>query len=243
MQIPITCTYCSEADLNNSKNITKVELSDNGKYKLICQNGHSSLIILNHQKFQILFEIGINAIIDGYYREAVSSFSSSLERIYEFFSKVICITKGVEWTVIQDAWKDVSNQSERQLGAFIFLYLLETGGKPDLLHKKKIEFRNSVIHKGKIPSREEAIAYGQAVLEVIQPLLISLRVNYEYGTDQLISSALREVRGTDDMGIRVVTISQSLILSLHITDPEYYSMSLNEAIDNKKGYRPKSQQL
>lgn len=240
MIIPITCTYCTEADLDNSKNTTKVELSDDGKYKLICQNGHSSLIILNHQKFQILFEIGINAIIDGYYREAVSSFSSSLERIYEFFSKVICITKGIEWTAIQDAWKDVSNQSERQLGAFIFLYLLETGSKPDLLHKKKIEFRNSVIHKGKIPSREEAIAYGQAVLEVIQPLLISLRVNYEYGTEQLISSVLREIRGNDYIGMRVVTVTQSLILSLHITDPEYYSMNLNEAINNTKGYRPKS---
>lgn len=240
MQIPMLCTYCCESGLDGSKSVSNVELNDDGKYKLICQNGHSSIVILNHQKFQILFEIGINAIIDGYYREAVSSFTSSLERFYEFFSKVMCITRGIEWTVIKDTWKSVSNQSERQLGAFIFLHLLEIGNKPELLHKKNIEFRNAVIHKGKIPSREEAVEYGQAVLNFIRPLLISLRVNYEHGTDQLIRRNLRENRGTEDQGMRVVSITESLILSLDITDPHYYKVSLNEAINNTKSYRPKS---
>lgn len=241
MQIPMECTYCYESGLDGSKSVSNVELNDNGRYKLICQNGHSSIVILNHQKFQILFEIGINAIIDGYYREAVSSFTSSLERFYEFFSKVMCITRDIEWTVIQDTWKSVSNQSERQLGAFIFLHLLEVGGKPELLNQKNIEFRNAVIHKGKIPSKEEAVVYGQAVLNVIQPLLISLRVNYEDSTDQLVSRNLRESRGTEDQGMRVVSINKSLILSLDITDPDFYKMSLSEAINNIKSYRPKRQ--
>lgn len=232
------CTYCEELGLDGSKSISNVELNDNGRYKLICQNGHSSIVILNHQKFQILFEIGINAIIDGYYREAVSSFTSSLERFYEFFSKVMCITRGINWAIIQDTWKSVSNQSERQLGAFIFLHLLENGYKPVLLNQKNTEFRNAVIHKGKIPSKEEAILYGQAVLNVIRPLLISLRVNYEHSTDELVGRNLRESRGTEDQGMRVVSITKSLILSLDITDPDFYQMSLNDAIDIIKSSRP-----
>jgi hypothetical protein len=238
MQIPMLCTYCEELGLDGSKSISNVELNDNGRYKLICQNGHSSIVILNHQKFQILFEIGINAIIDGYYREAVSSFTSSLERFYEFFSKVMCITRGINWAIIQDTWKSVSNQSERQLGAFIFLHLLENGYKPVLLNQKNTEFRNAVIHKGKIPSKEEAILYGQAVLNVIRPLLISLRVNYEHSTDELVGRNLRESRGTEDQGMRVVSITKSLILSLDITDPDFYQMSLNDAIDIIKSSRP-----
>lgn len=234
----MSCTYCEELGLDGSKSIGNVELNDNGRYKLICQNGHSSIVILNHQKFQILFEIGINAIIDGYYREAVSSFTSSLERFYEFFSKVMCITRGINWAIIQDTWKSVSNQSERQLGAFIFLHLLENGCKPVLLNQKNTEFRNAVIHKGKIPSKEEAILYGQAVLNVIRPLLISLRVNYEHSTDELIGRNLRESRGTEDQGMRVVSRTKSLILSLDITDPDFYQMSLNEAIDIIKSSRP-----
>jgi hypothetical protein len=33
----------------------------------------------------VLFDIGANAVVDGYYREAITSFSASLERFYEYF--------------------------------------------------------------------------------------------------------------------------------------------------------------
>ena len=44
-----------------------------------CSRSHETTAILQEQKFEILFDIGAHAILDGYYREAVSSFTSSLE--------------------------------------------------------------------------------------------------------------------------------------------------------------------
>ncbi|WP_427837893.1 hypothetical protein ABUS21_12135 [Acinetobacter baumannii] len=240
MKIPMMCTTCFQNGQDGVKSVESIDLNDTGRFKLICKNGHTTIVFLNHQKFQILFEIGINAIIDGYYREAVSSFTSSLERFYEFFSKVICITRGIEWTAIEDTWNSVSKQSERQIGAFIFLYLLEFRNKPSLLPNNKIEFRNNVIHKGEIPCREKAIAYGQAVLDVIRPLLISLRTTYEYGTDQLTSINLRKNIGDEDKDVKKTSLTQGLVLSLSVEDPTYYEEPLNDIVERIKSYRPKS---
>lgn len=67
----------------------------------------------------MLSQIGANAIIDGYYREAVSSFSASLERFYEFSVHVLMRHFGKNSQQFKSAWRPISNQSERQLGAFV----------------------------------------------------------------------------------------------------------------------------
>lgn len=64
---------------------TAVEVRDENHYALTCPKGHRNVVVLQQQKFEVLFEIGAHAIEDGYYREAVSSFTASLERFYEFF--------------------------------------------------------------------------------------------------------------------------------------------------------------
>ncbi len=64
-----------------------VELRDDGRYEFTCENGHTTVTVLQEQKFEVLFDLGAHAILDGYYREAVASFTSSLERFYEFFIK------------------------------------------------------------------------------------------------------------------------------------------------------------
>lgn len=55
-----------------------------------CSHGHKTTTIVQNPKYEILFDIGANAIVDGYYREAVSSFTSSLERFYEYSIKILC---------------------------------------------------------------------------------------------------------------------------------------------------------
>lgn len=152
-----------------------VEFRDDGRYELECPRGHTFITILQEQKYEVLFEIGINAILDGYYREAVASFAAALERFYEFAVKVVLEEGAVDHADVLATWKLVTNQSERQLGAFIFLWLNRFRKIPDLLPKKSVEFRNEVIHKGRIPTREEAHAFGDAVLEVIVPKLAQLR--------------------------------------------------------------------
>lgn len=137
-----------------------VELRDDGRYEFICEKGHTTVTVLQEQKFEVLFDLGAYAILDGYHREAVTSFTSSLERFYEFFIKASLFEDGLEEHVVAESWKKISSQCERQLGAFIFLYLECFSESPSLLRQNQIQFRNEVTHKGKIPSREEAINYG-----------------------------------------------------------------------------------
>jgi len=192
-----------------------------------------TITLLQQQKFELLFEIGAFAITDGYYREAVSSFTSSMERFYEFFIKVVFADKGIPETSVVDSWKKVTKQSERQLGAFIFLYTSEFGESPKVLVDKEVQFRNEVIHKGKIPSRQEALNYGQVVLDLVRPVLQKLNEKYPKGIQHMIWEHLNQSRKKSDEMIG--TMSISTIIS--VNRKEVDNRSLEEAIKEMLRWR------
>ncbi len=72
-----------------------INIRDDGIYEATCPEGHKTYTLLQQLLFEVLFDIGAYAITDGYYREAVSSFTASLERFYEFYVKVISLKYGV----------------------------------------------------------------------------------------------------------------------------------------------------
>jgi hypothetical protein len=76
------------------------------------------------------------------------------------------------------AWKLMANQSERQIGAFVILHLLEMG-TPPLLDEKMAKFRNDVIHKGVFPSKSSAYSYGKWAFEFIVSTGFQLRAKHE----------------------------------------------------------------
>ncbi len=47
-------------------------------------------------RFEVLTETAMQAIVDGYYREAVASFAASLERIFQFYVEVVTHSKGID---------------------------------------------------------------------------------------------------------------------------------------------------
>jgi hypothetical protein len=55
-----------------------------GKLTLRCEQGHTTVVALSIPAFELLFDFGCSALLDGYTREAVTSFASSLERFEEF---------------------------------------------------------------------------------------------------------------------------------------------------------------
>jgi hypothetical protein len=193
MKLPIVCLTCTIQGLTDGRPVKVVEVRDDGRYETICQKGHN-IILLQELKFEILFEIGAYAITDGYKREAVSSFTSSLERFYEFVIRVILHATGLSDESTDRVWQPVAKQSERQLGVFIALYATAFGGPPPLLSNKQIEFRNAVIHQGKIPSHEEAMDYGQAVLNLIRPTLREIKSKYTNSIHKIISDHLTRCR-------------------------------------------------
>jgi len=178
------CSKCAhEGNVENSISTTLV--NDSGHYFYKCNFGHKTVQICQDMKFESLFDYGANAIIDGYYREGVLSFTASLERFYEYFIKVTMEYNKVDRNIFNSSWKKMSNQSERQLGAFITAYLICFGEEPNILNSSLSGFRNKVAHKGYIPNRDETIQYGQEIMSLIIPDIIKLKASCN---EQVISS-------------------------------------------------------
>ncbi len=175
MRIFLTCMKCFAEAGKPSEEYSSAHLEDSGLYHMKCSAGHETITCLQQMKFEVLFDLGLYAIVDGYHREAVTSFTSALERFFEFYVYVRCLQMEISDEIYTAAWKQIANQSERQLGAFIFIHTLSTKRSPALLSSKEVEFRNSVIHKGKIPSHTEAMEYGEKVFAILQSTLDDLR--------------------------------------------------------------------
>lgn len=194
----------------------EVEYVEEGYYFVECPNGHKSFIMLQEEKFETLFQIGAHAIYDGYYREAVSSFTSSLERFYEFCILLFCKKHEIKNENIKEASKFFKDSSERQFGSFLYLYLVEFGEIP---FSKKIDdkwrkFRNGVIHKGKIPTKEKAIEYGDYVRKFILNTILKLQKDYSNELKDLMVINLQEKSKYNIYNCKLVTMCQGNIISL-----------------------------
>ncbi len=240
MKLPIFCSECMRS-LPEGKTVAGpvppvkiASFRNDGRYDVTCPQGHRTVVVLQNQGFELLFEIGACAIKDGYYREAVSSFAASLERFYEFFIRAALLNEAEDENarakVIDKAWKPMSNRSEQQLGAFIILYLRECGEPPPLLDSERVSFRNAVVHKGRIPSRQEAVDYGQAVLDVIRPLLVTTQKKFSKGVQRRIFQHLGECARSGGGDGRAGTIGIRTIVSLSMPDARNNSCSLEEAM-------------
>ena len=153
-------------------------IADDGKYEVKCALGHESIVFVDNVKFELLFELGVNSLVDGYPREAVSSFTAALERFYEFYWRVVMCHLAISFEEIDKTWKSISKQSERQLGAFVTAHFALMNTSPKLLNtNQEVKFRNQVIHDGYVPKIEEAISYGNTVMHLINQALNGLREN------------------------------------------------------------------
>ena len=234
MRLLIPCMKCFQELGKSNGEFARVEFRDDGKYELTCSRGHEETTVLQQQKFEVLFDIGAHAILDGYYRESVSSFAVSLERFYEFSMRVFLSKVSGSDDLFKTCWKSVSSQSERQLGAFVFLWASVFNAPPALLSKSHVSFRNEVIHKGKIPTKDEALAFGNSVLGVIRPNMLALCEKLPDSVQQVVFYHLRDAQ-TPGATAPSATMCASTIVSLsaceeshHQGDLEYHLGKLQE---------------
>lgn len=187
MKIPISCSECLRelTDENPVVDVygTVLLVSEAGYYEFVCPKGHKTSTILNMQKYDLLFTLGVNAFIDCYYREAFINFAASLERFYEFTLRVIARSKQVNTDLFEKTWNNVSKQSERQFGAFLFSWLFQEGQfYTEIAHRKAGEMtqlRNEIVHKGKLATDEDCRGYGQYVIDIIKPTREILSCKYK----------------------------------------------------------------
>ena len=209
MKLISICSQCTEELGLTEESVLWVEFEDGAYYETTCPRKHKQGFILTTQKFEVLFEFGAMALLDGYPREAVSSFAVALERFYEYVVKAILLHAGTAPEDLEAAWKQVSAQSERQLGALAVLYLREYGKPAPLLSQSTTELRNKVIHKGYIPTHTEAIEYGDAVLQHLAMLYKDLYKSHYSGISKLIGIQLGKAasRAKDSKNVSTVGIA------------------------------------
>ncbi len=177
MRFPATCPRCHHT--------VQADYTDSGIHDLRCEQCSGAFTVyLRKHKFEMLFDLGTRALMDGYAREAVSSFAASLERFFEFYTRASALEQaaqhGEDFEVaharLEKTWKLITAQSERQLGAFAMQYLQRQGQPPDFLTPQTLgsEFRNRVIHRGYLPPRQEVEAYAARTFALIDRLLTEL---------------------------------------------------------------------
>lgn len=235
MRILIPCMQCLQELGRPSDKFSQVEFRDDGKYELTCSREHRVTTVLQQQKFEVLFDIGAHAILDGYYREAVSSFAASLERFYEFAIRVFLASSSGSDELFKSAWKPMSSQSERQLGGFVLLWASTFKTLPTLLNTARVSFRNDVIHKGKIPTREEAVAFGNAVLGAVRPNMLTLREKLYESVQQVVFFHLRDAQPTE--GSQQSTMCLSTIVSLSAGEKSHHEADLDEHLRRLSEWR------
>ena len=237
MRLTIPCMTCTQELGRLTDTYSNVEMQDDGCYEVTCPRGHTTTTVLQQHKFEVLLHIGAHAILDGYYREAVSTFASSLERFYEFSIRVLLEASTGSDDLFEATWKSVARYSERQVGAFVFLWAAHFKTGPSLLSEDRTRFRNDVVHKGKIPSREQALKYGNDVLGVLVPLMWELKKTFP---EQVQNSVARQIKGSLAKAAdqsKITVMSSGMIVDLSLGERTLPDTSLEEHLITLKKWK------
>jgi len=173
MEILFSCSKCIDDKFNKREkqpyqlDAQYETINGSGFYDYTCTNGHRNIVVLQDLPFELLFQSAIVLLCNGYFRESVFNFAASLERFLEFCVKAFVFSKQHDFDLFDETWKGVSRQSERQIGAFYFLYLNIVNEPPQIIDDKMSRLRNDVIHKGEFISKHEAERYGKFVYDYI----------------------------------------------------------------------------
>lgn len=93
MRVKVFCPYCDQKTYED-ESWAFGEVHQDGYLKCRCKLGHETLLGIEEPRFVLLFDIGARAYLDGYYREAVSTMNTAIERACEFFLEVVSEARG-----------------------------------------------------------------------------------------------------------------------------------------------------
>lgn len=182
MKIRTTCMQCFYEAEGATKGTVymespAIELDKWPYMEIECKHGHITRLKLDIELYELLFQQATYCIMDGYYREAIATYNAALERFFEYAIEIMSrkAMPEIEFGVM---WKEVSKQSERQLGAYYFLFATQIGATPEFLNRGKVELRNAVVHKGKLATKVEAKDFGEYVFGYIKRAEQQLKEKY-----------------------------------------------------------------
>jgi hypothetical protein len=232
------CLQCEAEKAERRYLIAEADLRDDLTFALECPSGHKTRLIFEAQKFEVLFDMGSLALLDGYDREAVSSFAAAQERFHEFCIKVFLAASGIPREAFAPTWKLVSNQSERQIGAYYFLKLTffktPIGKKEAARIQEMTAFRNNVIHKGYIPTKEETKEYAAYAYDYIVGSLGTMKPALDDHIDVVCKADLDDLKASIPAGMLTRSGKVPTMIWLAAPADKFGKRSFEDALKARK---------
>lgn len=186
MKIRIPCFECNEEAFKIDKDkeppyiptytyleYPTTEIDKWPYFEVKCRKGHVHRYLLNLELYEVLFQQATYCLQDGYYREAVCTYNTSLERFFEYIIEILFYYNESEMD-FSKIWSQICSQSERQLGAYYFIWSITMKKEPIFLDERMVKLRNRVVHRGKLVSEDKAKEFGKYVFDFIKNTLSTL---------------------------------------------------------------------
>lgn len=238
LQIP--CMECLKQERPSLLvEIIEIPVTDSNCYDVSCSNGHKNRVLVQAPKFEILFDFGAYALIDGYHRESLSSFAASLERFHEFCINVLSFHSHIDEEIFKETWKLIDNQSERQLGAMYFLFLLTFKSKPYDIMKKTTPLRNKITHKGYIPTYKEVTDYATEIVRYMFDVLKKLKADCYESFQQVLAHDLHKSNSTNQPPnqLSFPVLRPATFMNIIGDESTWESFDFQKGLDNLKKQR------
>ena len=143
----MVCTKCVFDSKNKNKN-PEVQMVnyDDELCEVTCSHGHITHVVIQNNKYELLFDSAVISFFDGYYRESVLNASSCLENFMEYFIKIMLFTKkGIDLSSIDNFYKKIKTRSECREGVFYAMYRIYLD-KEYYWDNASKKLRNNTIH-------------------------------------------------------------------------------------------------
>lgn len=231
MRFFVMCMHCQSDFGRPSFEPIFAESFNDRIIRFTCSLGHDSYVLVQSPKFELLLDSGATALNSGFTMEAVGAYSAALERFFEFSTRVISNHLGIGEATFSKMFQQMISQSERQLGAFMLAYAL-LSKEPFVIKDKMVSFRNKVIHRDYIPTREETFEYCSSVYQTMLEVLRILKCRCEPKIHETVMKDLKERHKTLPQNCRASTYAGGGILSLsHETHKETFRESYSSFVD------------
>ncbi|QKE72670.1 hypothetical protein HPK19_07550 [Arthrobacter citreus] len=244
MFINVHCNQCIDISYREDKPLNfrfyKANVNENGIYNFTCDNGHKITAISVYDKYEILFQMGANALLDGYYFEAVGCFIASVERFREWVIKFIWYLNGIDEKACDNQWKQMKRYSERQTGAFYALFLNQFNEIAPNFDDNKNGFRNDVMHNGTIPTEDKTYEFGEYIFNYIRSIQKTIYLKYKQETFAFSSRELNSKISKNNLsGIprNELVLQSSADMILLLPYAEMRNSTFDEELSHFKTYK------
>lgn len=107
MRIASKCPSCVEDNGFDAAEDYIFRVNEERCHAMTCKHGHSYAAVITNEKHEILFQMGLYAFMDEYYREAVVNFAGAYEESMKVLVLIQMVSAGISFPAAQEILKDL----------------------------------------------------------------------------------------------------------------------------------------